>query len=62
MLILVEKENEQVQAQNGTYLESSQIHHLTVMYCFEHTDHDNLQKILFQNLYKLFLHAFNLHQ
>ena len=41
---------------------SSQIHHLTIVYCFEHTNHDIQIKSLFQNLCKLFLHAHNLHQ
>ena len=45
-----------------TYFESSQIHQLTITYWFEHTNHDILQKILFQNPYKLFLRARYLHQ
>ena len=32
------------------------------MYCFEHTNHDILLNILFQNLYKLFFRECNLHQ
>ena len=47
---------------SNTYFESSQIHHLTIMHHFEHTNDDILVNILFQNLYKLFLRAFNLHQ
>ena len=45
-----------------TYFLSSQIHQLTIMYRFEHTNHDILIYFLFQNIYKLFLHARNLHQ
>ena len=33
-----------------TYFESSQIHQLTIMYHFEHTNHDILLNLLFQYL------------
>ena len=46
----------------GTYFESAHIYLLTIMYCFEHISHDILLNFLFQNLYKLFLHAHDLHQ
>ena len=36
-----------------TYFESCQIYQLTIMYRFEHTNHDILQNFLFQNLYNL---------
>ena len=41
---------------------SSQIHQLTIMYRFEHTNYDILLNFLFQNLHKLFLRVHNLHQ
>ena len=52
MLILVQSENEQSQVYifQGTYFESSQIHLLTIMYHFEHKNHDILLNFLFQNL------------
>ena len=40
---------------------SSQIHQLTRMHCFEHTNHVIFINLLFQNLYKLFLRALNRH-
>ena len=62
MLIQEVKEILQDQAHivQGTYLESFQIHQLT-MYCFEHTNHYILN-VFFQNPYKLFLRLLNLHQ
>ena len=44
MLILVSKESEldQVHIFQDTYFESSKIHPLTIMYCFEHKNHDIL--------------------
>ena len=64
MLIWELKEILQDQAHifQDTYLESSQIHQLTIMYRFEHTNHDILLNSLFQNLHKLFLCTHNLHQ
>ena len=43
-------------------VESSQRHQLTIMYRFEHTNHDVLLNLLFQNLYKLFWRVHNLYQ
>ena len=37
------------------YFESFQIHRLTMMSRFEHTNHDVLLNLLFQNLYQFFL-------
>ena len=64
MLILVQKKNEQgqVHISQGTYFESFQIYQVTIMYCFEHTNHGIHLKLLFQNLGKLFLRERNLHQ
>ena len=64
MLILVQKENEQDQAHifQGTYLKSYQIHQLTRMYHFEHTNYDILLNFLFQNICKLFLRGRNVYQ
>ena len=45
-----------------TYLETSQTHQLTVMHGFEHKNHDVILNLLFQNFYKLFFRACNLHQ
>ena len=52
MLILMQEENEQGQFYifQHTYFASSQIHQLTIMYCFKYTNHDILLNILFQNL------------
>ena len=63
MLVLVRRENEQDQNHTfqETYFESSVIHQLTIMHCFEHINHDNPLNFLFQNLYRLFLHTRNLH-
>ena len=49
MLILVQKENEQDQAHifQETYFKSFQIHQLTIMYHFEHINHDNPLNVLF---------------
>ena len=44
------------------YFEISQIHLLTTMYRFKHTDHDILLNFLFQNLCKFILRARNLHK
>ena len=57
MLILVQQENEQGQVNISEELsfESSQIHQLTLMYHFEHTNHNILLNYLFQNIYKLVL-------
>ena len=46
---------DQVYIFQDTYFESSQIPLLTIMYCFENTNHDILLNFLFQILYKLFL-------
>ena len=64
MLILELKHilQDQVSIFQDPYFESFQIHQLTRKYRFEHRNHDNLINVLFQNLYKLFLHALNLHQ
>ena len=53
---------DQVRISQYAYFKSSQIHHLTIMYYFEHTNHDIILSFLFQNLYKSFLRALNLHQ
>ena len=37
-------------------------HQLTIMYCFKHAIHDILSNFLFQNIYKFFLRARNLHE
>ena len=57
-------ENEQgrVHIFQGTYFESSQIHQPAIMYLLEHINHDIYINFLFQNLYRLFLRAGNLHQ
>ena len=39
-----------------------QIHQLTIMYRFEHRNHDILQNVLFKIINKLILHECNLHQ
>ena len=64
MLIQKLKEIMQDQAHifQDTYFETSQIHQLTIMYHFEHTNHDIILQFLFQNLYKIFWRARNLHQ
>ena len=64
MLIKELKEIMQDQAHifQDTYFETSQIHQLTIMYHFEHTNHDIILHFLFQNLYKIFWRARNLHQ
>ena len=62
MYLLVAFAYLQVHIFRDNYFESSQIHQLTVMYHFEHTNHDILLNFLFENLYKLFLHAPNQHQ
>ena len=59
MLILVWKENNPGQ---DLCFESCQIYHLTIMYHFEHINHDNHVNPSFYNLYKIFLSARNLHQ
>ena len=63
MLILELKEIllDQVRIFQDTYFQSSQIHQLTIMYRFEHADYDIFLIFLFQNLYKVFLLAHNLH-
>ena len=63
MLIQELKETLQNQAHifQDTYFESFQIHLLTIMYNFEHTNHDILLT-LFKNLQKLFFCERNLHQ
>ena len=64
--MLIQKQKEILQYQphifQDTYFESSQLDQLTIMYCFEHTNHVILLNVLFQNLYKLFLHTHNLDQ
>ena len=64
MLIQELRENERhhVHIFYDTYIKSSQIHQLAIMYHIEDTSHDMLQHFLFQNLYKLFFHACNLDQ
>ena len=61
MLILVRKENEQVQVHifQDTYFESSKIHELRIMCGIEHLNYDKPLNFLFQNLTKLFLYARN---
>ena len=51
MVILAQKENEEDQAHiyQDTYFESSQIHQLTIMYHFEHINHDNPLNFLFKS-------------
>ena len=44
------------------YFNSCQAPHPTIMYHFEHTYHDILLNVLFQNLYKLLLCGCSLHQ
>ena len=63
MLILVRKYNEQGQVHifPDTYFESFQTHQLTIMCDFEHTNHVIHLNFLWQNFYKLFLRARNLH-
>ena len=64
MLIQELKEilQDQVHIFQDIYLEISQIHLLTIMYRFKHTDHDILLNFLFQNLCKVILRARNLHK
>ena len=64
MLIQELKEilNGQAHKFQDTYFAWSQIHQLTVMYHFKHTNHDILLKFLFQNPYKFLFRAHNLHQ
>ena len=51
MLILVSRENKQDQVVfQDTYLENCQIHQLTIMHHFEHTNHAILLNFIFQNL------------
>ena len=61
--ILLPKENEQDQVQfyEDTFFESCSIHQLEIIYRFECTNQDIQSKLLFKNLYKLLLHAHNLH-
>ena len=61
--ILLPKENEQNQVQfyEDTFFESCSIHQLEIIYRFECTNQDIQSKPLFENLYKLLLHAHNLH-
>ena len=49
MIILVQKDNEQDQAHlfYDKYFESFQIQQLTIMYRFEHINHDNPLNFLF---------------
>ena len=63
-LILVQQENEQgrVLTFQDTHSERCQIHQPAIMYFFEHTNHNIHLNVLFQNLYKLYLRACNLHQ
>ena len=48
MLFLVQEQNELVQAHifEDTYVESFQIHQLTMVYHFKHINHDNLLNLL----------------
>ena len=64
MLKLVQIENEQNQVHifQDAFIKSSQVSELTIMYHFQHANHDILLNILFQNFYKLFLRARNLYQ
>ena len=64
MLILELKEILQDQAHifQDTYFESSQINQVIIMYRFEHSNHDILLNLLFQNIYKPFLRVHNLHE
>ena len=63
MLIKELKEilQDQIRIFSYTYFKSSPIHQLTIMYCFEYTNLDIILIFLFQNLYKLFSYARNLH-
>ena len=63
ILILLPKENEQNQVRfyEDTFCESCSIHHLEIIYRFKCTNQDIQSKFLFENLYKLLLHAHNLH-
>ena len=63
MLIQKLKEIFQDQAHifQDTNFKSFQIYLTAITYRFEHTNHDILLIFLFQNLYKLFLRAHNLH-
>ena len=49
MLMLVQYKNDHGQGHifQGTYFKSFQILQLTIMYCFEHTNHDILLIVLF---------------
>ena len=62
MLIQELELEDQAHVFQETYLESFGIHLLTIMYCFEHRNHDIVLNSLFQNIYKLFLGARNLNQ
>ena len=64
MLILVRKEVEkdQVHIFQDKYFGRSKIHHLTIIYHFEHINHDNPMNFVFQNLFKLYLRVHNPHQ
>ena len=57
----MKKQSDEVGTFKCTYFESSQIHQLTTIYCFEHTNHDVRLKFLFQSVYKLLLRTRNLH-
>ena len=61
-MLIKEILHDQVRIFQGTSFASSQIHQLTIMYCFEHTSHDILLIFLFQKLCKLFLCVCNLYQ
>ena len=64
MLILELKEtlHDQASIFEDTSFESSQIHQLTIMYRFVHTNYDIVLNYLFQNLFNLFWGGRNLHQ
>ena len=61
MLILKLKESlwDQAHIFQEAHFESFQIRLITIMYHSKYANHDILLNFLFQNLYKLFLHARN---
>ena len=64
MLILALKEilQDQLRIFQDACFKGSEIHQLTIMYRVEHTNHDFILNSVFQNIYKLILHAPILHQ
>ena len=64
MLILALKEilQDQLRIFQDACFKGSEIHQLAIMYRVEHTSHDFILNSVFQNIYKLILHAPILHQ